>query len=254
VDGPAKQSEVADDIEDLVPDEFIGIAQWFVSEDGIFADDDGVFEAAAFNQPVFDEELDLFEKAKRAGMSDVALPGFWGNFEAAKLSEPTFFIGAGAGDFENLVGEKGHDCFAHFQFDWRSDGIWFAAFFLGDDSGRFDQLAIFAGAAVGDRWFVAIQFDDGIVDPVAGEGREDVFDGVDASVAFGERGRAIVFNDIFDASFDFGFSLEIDAAKAEAGIGRGGQKGHRDPVAAVQADAGKTGGAIERLLLKHAGI
>ena len=117
-----------------------------------------------------------------------------------------------------------------------------------------NHLAIFAGAAVGDGRLVGIQFDDGVVDAIAGESRQHVFDRVDSRVALGERRGAVGFDHVLDPRFDLRFAFEVDAAEADAGIGRRRQKSHVDPVAAVQANAGITGGAIECLLLKHPGI
>lgn len=241
MDRPAEQCEVTDDVEDFVANEFVGITKGFVGENGIFADDDSIFEATAFDETVFDEIFDFFEEAEGAGVGDIAFPRIRSNFKAAKLGEPALFVGAGAGDLENFVGEKGHDGFAHFQFDRGGDGVGFATLFLGDNSGGFDQFAVFASAAVGDGRLVGIELDDGIVDSVAGKGGEDVFDGVDAGVAFGEGSGAVVLDDIFDAGFDFGFALEVDAAEADARIRGRRQKGHGHPVATVKADAGVTG-------------
>ena len=60
--------------------------------------------------------------------------------------------------------------------------------------------------------------------------------------------------DVFDARLDFRFAFEVRAAEADAAIGGRGQESHVHPVAAVQADAGKCGGAVERLLVKHGQI
>ena len=51
---PAKQGEVAHNVEDLVPHEFVGVAQGFIRQDSVFANNDGVFETASFDEAVFD--------------------------------------------------------------------------------------------------------------------------------------------------------------------------------------------------------
>ena len=78
-----------------------------------------------------------------------------------------------------------------------------------------------------------------------------MLDGVDFDVALGQRGGAVGFADVFHARLDFRFAFEVHAAEAHAAVGGRGQDGHVHPVAAVQADAGKTGGTIERLLVEH---
>ena len=57
--------------------------------------------------------------------------------------------------------------------------------------------------------------------------------------------------DIFHARLDFRFAFEVNAAEPDAAVGGRGQNRHIDPIAAVQANAGKTGGTIECLLIQH---
>ena len=94
----------------------------------------------------------------------------------------------------------------------------------------------------------------GIVNAITGQRREHVLDGVDFHIALGERRGAVGFADIFHARLDFRLAFEIHAAEAHAAVGGRGQDGHVHPVAAVQADAGKTGGTIKRLLVEHGQI
>ena len=120
------------------------------------------------------------------------------------------------------------------------------------DARRLDDFAKFARTAVGNRRLVRVQFDDGIVNSKTRERGEDVFDRVDFYISFRQRRRAVRLRNIFHARLDFRLAFEVNAAEAHAAVGGRGQDGHVDPVAAVQADAGKTGGAIERLLIEHA--
>jgi len=79
-----------------------------------------------------------------------------------------------------------------------------------------------------------------------------VFDRVDFDVALGERSGTVRLGDIFHARLDFRLAVEIHAAETHAAVSGRGQDGHVDPVAAVEADAGKRRRAIERLLIEHA--
>src|SRR5947209_19632227 len=72
----AKQRKGAENIQDLMPNEFIGIAQSFGGQDGIIPNHNGILETAAFDQAVLDEILDLLEKTERPRMGQVALPRF----------------------------------------------------------------------------------------------------------------------------------------------------------------------------------
>ena len=81
-----------------------------------------------------------------------------------------------------------------------------------------------------------------------------MFDRVNFDVALGERGGTVRLADIFHARLNFRFAVKVNATESHAAVRGCGQNGHVDPVAAVQADAGKTGRAIERLLIEHAQI
>ena len=70
--GAAEQREVADDIEDFVPDEFIWETQRLLAQDGIAAHDDGVLQAAALDQVFLHQRLDVLVINKGAGRRDFA--------------------------------------------------------------------------------------------------------------------------------------------------------------------------------------
>ncbi len=96
----AHQRQIADDVQNLVPDEFLRVAQRLGGQDGVVADDHGVFQAAALDQAVLDQVFDLLEKTKRPRMGQFALPGFRRHLEAVKLGEAPFGIRAGASDLQ----------------------------------------------------------------------------------------------------------------------------------------------------------
>ena len=52
-----------------------------------------------------------------------------------------------------------------------------------------------------------VHFNQQIVDAAPAEGAEDVLDGVDARIALGESGRAVVFHHVFNASLDLVIQL-----------------------------------------------
>jgi hypothetical protein len=94
-----------------------------------------------------------------------------------------------------------------------------------------------ARAAVGDGRLVGVQFDDCVIDAATGHRRHDMLDCEDFGVALGNGGGAISGGNVLHAGFDFRLAFEVAAAEADAVIGRGGQEGHIDRVAAVQPDA-----------------
>ena len=253
-DRPAEQRQIAHNVEHLVPHKFLGIPQRFGCQHRVVADDDGIFQAAALDEAVFDEELDFLVKTKCPCVRQFRLPGLGGDFRAVKLGEPAFFVRAGAGDFEGLVGKQRHHRLAHLQFNRLGGRIRFALFRQRRDAGFLNDFAELARTAVGDGRFVGVQLHDGVVDAITRQRREDVFDGVNFHIAPGERRRAGRFADIFHARLDFRFAFEVHAAEAHAAVGGRRQNRHVHPVAVVQADAGKTGGAIKGLLIKHGWI
>ena len=69
----ANQREIANNIVDFVPNEFVGEAQRFLAENGIAAQDDGVFQAAALDQVLLHERFDLLVVNKCPGRGYLAL-------------------------------------------------------------------------------------------------------------------------------------------------------------------------------------
>ena len=57
--------------------------------------------------------------------------------------------------------------------------------------------------------------------------------------------------DVFDARLNLRLAIQIHPAKPDAGVRRRRQKGHVDPVAAVQADTRVTDRFPQSLLLEH---
>ena len=120
---PAQQREIAQDVEHLVAHEFLRIAKRLIGQHRVVADDHCVLEAAALDEPVADEELDLLVETERARVRQVPLPGLGRHLEAVVLGETAFLVGAGAGDLEALVRKEGHHAIARLQFDRGGDGI-----------------------------------------------------------------------------------------------------------------------------------
>src|SRR5437763_13008365 len=86
-DARSKKRQVADDIDDFVPDEFVGEAQRFLAQDRFAAHDDSVLEAAAFDEIFFHQRLDVLVENKGAGRRDLALVNGGRDFRGKKLRE-----------------------------------------------------------------------------------------------------------------------------------------------------------------------
>ncbi len=252
--GPAQEGQVAYDVQDLVPHEFLGIAQRFAREHRVVADDHGVFKAAPFDQPVANQELDLLEKTEGPGMRQFAFPVLGVDLDAVMLREPSLLVGARAGDAESLVREQPHRRVPHLELEGNLDHVWLAALLLGHHPRLLHHPAILARAAVRHRRLVRIQLDHGIIDAVARKRRQHVLHSVDARVPLGQGRRAVVPDDVLDPRLDFRLAFEVDPPETNSADGRRRHKSHRHPVSAVQTNAGITHGTIECLLLYHAEI
>src|SRR5258706_15106164 len=147
--------------------------------------------------------------------------------------------------------EDSHQSLANFYFDRRLDMVRFALLRLGHNASLLHHTAISPRAAIANGRLVAIQFNDRIVDPVAGEGCQHMFDGMNLGAALGQSGRASRLTDIFNVRLDLRLSLEVAAPKTNACIRRGPRKNHIDPVATVQANARQADWLTKGLLLEH---
>ena len=86
-DTPADQREIADNIEDFVPYEFVGKTQRLLAEHRLAAHDNRIFEAAALDQILIHERLDILVVNKCPRRSDLAFESCRRNFYRQKLRE-----------------------------------------------------------------------------------------------------------------------------------------------------------------------
>ncbi len=185
-------------------------------------------------------------------MRQFFFPGLRRDFRAVKLGEASLLVRARAGEFEAVVWEQRHHRLARLHLNRFGGRERFAFLRLRHDAGGRDDLAKFARAAIGDRRFVRVQFDDRVVNSKTRERGEDMLDRVDFYISLCQSRRAVGVRDIFHARLDLRLAVEIHAAEAHPAVGGRGQDGHVHPVAAVKAGAGKGRGAVERLLIEHA--
>src|SRR5713101_2472408 len=79
-DTAADQREVADNIENFVPHEFVAKTQRFLAEHSLSAHDNRIFETAAFDQIFIHERLNIFVINKCSCRSDLAFKDCGRNF------------------------------------------------------------------------------------------------------------------------------------------------------------------------------
>ncbi len=230
-----EEGEVADDVEDFVPDEFVGVTEGFAGNQGVTFDDDGVLEAAALDEALVHEGLDFLVEDEGAGLAEVF--GEFGGvfFPVEELGEVAGVVGVGAGDLEAVVGPGG-DVGAVLALD--EDGL--AELVEADggvlflEAGLGDGIDVEGAAAVADGGLVGVELDEGVIDAGAAQAGEDVLDGVDLDAALAEGGGALGLADEIDVDGDGGLVGEVDPLEEVAGIGAGGTDGQGDLVPGVE--------------------
>ena len=226
LDAAAGQSQVADQIENLVAHIFIGKAQGAVLR-AAGAEDDGVFRTRAANQAHVAEALLIGLVAKGAGGGNGAAVGFGGQIDAGFLAadgsgkvDGVFDAIAGAGiDADELV--------ALADLDRMENANGFAAAALGADAGLEKGFNIGQCAAVENGEFEVVELDDDVVDAHADEGGEQVFGGGDEHALAHEAGGVADLGDVAAVGGNLKV-VEVGAAKDNARSGRRRQQPHGD--------------------------
>lgn len=103
------EGKVADEIENFVTNKFVRETQGFLAENTFSAGDDGIFQAAAFDEPFLHQRLDVFVKNKGPGPGDFLFVKFRGDLRAQVLGEPPFGTHLGARDAELGIGQDSED-------------------------------------------------------------------------------------------------------------------------------------------------
>lgn len=179
-DALSTEHEVADEIEGLVPGEFVLEAHRFLGENFLAANDDCVFERSPFDEALVEEGLDVFVEGEGAGRSDLLFVGFLIHLAGKVLGESSVWTQIRDGDPEGFGGNDGDvGALAVVKVDRLADFPGLAAHVLCFAAGLLDEFHEGFGGAITDRRFIGIHFDQGVVHPHPGQGGDDVFDGVD---------------------------------------------------------------------------
>ena len=237
--GAAQQRQVSEDVQNLVPHELVLVAQRLGGQHRVIADDHGVLQAPALDQPVLVEQLQLLEEAERSRVGEFLGPGLRRHFEAEELREAPAAARARAGNLQPVVGEHLHHRLAHLQLQRLRQPIRRARLRLWHQPGLLNHPHILARTPIRNRRLTRIQLDDGIVHARAAERREHMLHRVNLHVPLAQRGGTIRIHNVLHPRLDLGFAVEVHPPEAHAGAGRGGQERHVDPAPAVEADTRK---------------
>ena len=179
-------------------------------------------------------------------MAELLLPRFGGDFQRKELSESTSFVSAGTGNLKPVIRHNGHVSLTDGDFQRSTDPVRLISIGLGDNPGFANDSGEFAGAAISDRGFIGVEFNKSVGDANTSQGSKDMLDGMNLDRPSAQSGGALSIGDQVDLGFQFRSAFQVDAAKAQAGIGRGGQQGELDPVTRVKTNSGVRDRLFER--------
>lgn len=187
-DAPAGERQIADRVQNLVPDEFIGVAQPFRIEDPLALQGYRVLEGRAKREARFAEPLYIGKKAECPGAGQFAP-------EKSRHEIDRFFLAANGGaieiDLDIEMQTRLASVLRRMQFAeaapigdpyWPHNSDVAARRRERLYPGLIDKIDKLRGRAVHDRNFRPIDLDKRVVDAEPPEGREQMLDGRDACV------------------------------------------------------------------------
>ena len=110
----------------------------------------------------------------------------------------------------------------------------------GDDAGLVEGSDEAGGAAVQNRNFRAVDFNDGVVDAKGAEGRHQMLDRRDLGTVDGDGGAKVGGADIAEIRRDFAVAavvVDVGAKEGDAVVGFGGMDGQRHVASAVNPNS-----------------
>ena len=260
LDAFAEQSEVPQQVEELVAGQFVVETKFqvvqvaardadilFVEDflevfelivrDGILHNNDGIVQVAALDQIHFHQRLQVMQEDEGAAGRDfrgVVVFGIEGRVLVADHLGVVVHVQR-YGEFVVGVKDDGHAFFRNRIDHFFGDVVVGAFGFLGLQAGFDDRFRIFFGRTVHDRGFAGIDVDRGVVHAQGPEGRHDMFDGRNACAILFDGRTPRGIRDIVAQGRNFGFAFQVDAAENDAAVLRGGMYRHRHFDAGVEA-------------------
>ena len=190
----AEQREVADQVEDLVPDELVAIAE--LVQHAALADDDRVVERAALRQAVPAQLIDVLQEAVGPGRRELPDERFFCRLARNHLgSDGRMGAVKRVADAERVAGEDLEPAGLGADADRPADDERLAPGAKRHAAGRAQQRDEGLGAAVGCRNFGSIHLDVEVVDAESRGRGHEMLDRLDARAVRAERGRVMGVDD-----------------------------------------------------------
>jgi len=231
----AGESEVADEVEDLVANELVVKAQRAVG-DALAIQDDGISFGDTADQTHVAQLLFVLLEAEGAGGSDLRAIVAGSEINDKALAAD----GRGevdlVGDAVAFAGIDTNELVAIVDLDSLADTEVFAAAALGLEADVTEGFDVRQGTAVEDGKLEVVELHDDVVDAGSDEGREQVFGGGDKHALAHKAGGVANLGDIASGGGDLEV-VEVGAAKENAAAAGGREQAHVNGRSAVQADA-----------------
>ena len=233
----AGQSQIANQVEDLVAGELVAETQIAV-QDAVTAEHDDTFFSGAADQAHIAQLLFVFAPAKGSRRGDVALVSARGKINLVALAadgrRKIHLIGDGVA----AAGVHSDEFVAFSHLDVFENAEILAAAALLLEANLAKRLGVRQSAAVENGQLEIVEFDSNVIDAAAKEGGEQMFGGGDENALAHQAGGVRNFGDVASGGGDFE-TVEIGAAKDNARTRRSGQQAHSDRSTAVEANAGE---------------
>ena len=246
------QHKVADEIQNLVAHELVLETQWLFAHHAFIADHDGVFQAAALDEPFIKQAFDFLVEHKSPGGSNFLLVNLRRDLGAEILSQPAIRPDLRARNAELFVRDNYQNA-AVFSLDGNrlAHFIDTAHRILPHDAGLLDAFHIGPRRAIADGRLVGVHLDQGIVHSHAGQSADNVLDRVHFHAAFREGRRPLHHLHLVHTGGDKRLILQINAAEFNAVPDRSRVHCQSDGFPGVKGGAGERGGLGQRVLIFH---
>ena len=221
-DAVAGEREIADEVEHLVANEFVGKAQASVLH-AVAAEDDSVFRRGAADESHVAQHALVFAEAEGARGGDLRAVGIGREIDREILA----MDGRGevdlVGDAVAVAGIDADELVVLTNFDLAQDAEVFAAAPLDLDANALEGFDIRKRAAVENGELEVVELDDDVVDADADAGGEQMLGGGDENALAHQAGGVGDLGDVAADGLDLEV-VEIGAAKDDPGTGGSREK------------------------------
>ena len=234
----SQNSQIADEVQDFVPHEFILVPETVFIQNSEIIDDDGVVQRTAHGQAVGSQRLNISQKAEGSGTTDL--------FDKI-LSRETMFIALipekrvgevdGVGYLQLIAGKKGDGTapVTHLKgFPDDDESLWVVLFL---QARAFQEKDKGTGAPIHDGDLGTVKLHPGVVNAQAEKSRHEVLHGGDFETIVADGRREIGLHHAVELCFDDRVSRNVLPDETDSVVRRRGFENHMDHLPGVKTYA-----------------